>query len=105
MIADHMGLGCKHQPYLELIHKAATTLGMTISRCIFWSQVDKVLQEGGRGEGDGKETEQRLLWDQKKQKLLWRWEETLREQKLLVLNPHENPSLTWWLPIIKLLRV
>lgn len=63
-----MGLGCKHQLYLELIHKAATTLGMTISRCIFWSQVDKVLQEGGRGEGDGKETEQRLLWDQKKTK-------------------------------------
>lgn len=56
-----MGFDHKYQLHLGLILKAVTTLGMTISYYIFWSWMEKVLQDGGRGKGNGKETHQRLL--------------------------------------------
>lgn len=33
--------------------------------------MEKVLCEGGRGKGDGKKTNQRLLGDEEKEKPLW----------------------------------
>lgn len=61
-----MGFGCKYHLYLGLIHKVVTTPGLEYKSLHLLVTDGESSLEGGRGKGDGKKTNQRLLGDEEK---------------------------------------